>query len=108
MYRDRRFQTYVTPILEAWINELARERQVSVSIVICDCVHAAWQRDTEDTIRPVNDPARQRLFATIALDALLMSHPDETLRERTVAAYHRKLEALGMIASRAKRGDNGA
>ena len=108
MYRNHRFQTYVTPVLEAWINEQARERQVSASIIICDCVHAAWKRDTEDSLRPANDPARQLLFATIALDALLMANPDETLRERAVAAYHRKLETLGMIAPRTKGGEDGA
>ncbi|MGV3555275.1 MAG: hypothetical protein ACO1OD_08470 [Croceibacterium sp.] len=109
MNRDRRFQTYVTPRLEAWIRDQARERRVSASIIICDCVFAAWQRTIEDDLpTPAIDPARQGVFATVALDALLSHHPDETLRERTIAAYHRRLEKLGMIARRAQRGEDEA
>ena len=103
MNRDRRFQTYVTPALEAWIKELAAERQVSASIVIGDCVHAAWQRDKEGNDSPGGtNPERQRVFFTVALDALLMHHEDETLRDRTVAAYHRRLEKLGLIPTRTR------
>ena len=109
MYRDRRFQTYVTPTLEAWIRDLARERQVSASIIICDCVHAAWQRHTDAHDNPGGtSPERQRIFFTVALDALLMSHEDETLRDRTVAAYHRRLEKLGLIPARSREADDEA
>lgn len=107
MQRDRRLQTYVTQEIAAWIETQARERRVSTSIVIGDCVHAAWHRDQEADMRtPATDPVRQNIFITVALDALLTHHPDTTLRERTVAAYHRRLERLGLVAPRPAGGDD--
>ena len=107
MYRDRRFQTYVTPTLEAWIRKLAAERQVSTSIIIGDCIFDAWHRATEADLKtPATDPVRQNIFITVALDALLTHHPDTTLRERTVAAYQRRLKKLGLIAPRPQGGDD--
>ena len=109
MQRDHRLVTYVTPLIADWIREQARERRVSASIVVCDCVFAAWERATEAALRtPATDPARQNVFITVALDALLSHHPDETLRERTVAAYHRRLEKLGMVAPRTQGGEDEA
>lgn len=109
MQRDFRLQTYVTPHLAQWIRDQARERRVSASIIICDCVFAAWQRATEADLRtPATDPERQRVFFTVALDVLLTHHSDETLRERTIAAYHRRLEHIGMIAPRPAGGEDEA
>ena len=48
------------------------------------------------------------MFATVALDALLTHHSDETLRERTLAAYHRRLERLGLIPASGKGGEHEA
>ena len=50
--------------------------------------------------------ARQLVFLTTALDALLASHSDDTLRKRTHAAYHRRLAQLGFIPSREKETSN--
>lgn len=109
MQRDHRLVTYVTPLIADWIRDQARERRVSASIIICDCVFAAWERSAEAGLRPsAADPARQNVFITVALDALLSHHPDQTLRERTVAAYHRRLEKLGMIAPRTSGGEDEA
>lgn len=109
MQRDHRLVAYVTPLIADWIREQARERRVSASIIVCDCVFSAWERATEVNLRtPATDPARQNVFITVALDALLSHHADETLRERTVAAYHRRLEKLGMVAPRTQGGEDEA
>ncbi len=56
-----------------------------------------WQRDNEAKDRPAGlDPARQAIFISVALDALLASHPDASLRDRTHEAYRRRLERLGL------------
>jgi len=107
MQRDCRLQTYVTAPVADWIRAQAEERRVSHSIVISDCVHDAWQRDMEAQLRhPATDPVRQNVFITVALDALLTHHSDPTLRERTVAAYHRRLERLGLVAPRPVGGED--
>lgn len=109
MYRDVRLQTYVTTHLAQWIRDQARERRISASIVICDCVYKAWQRATESDLKtPATDPVRQYVFITVALDALLSHHPQEDLRERTIAAYHRRLERLGLIPASGKGGEHEA
>lgn len=109
MLRHLRFVTYVTPLIGDWIRAQARERRVSASIVICDCVYDAWHRATEADLKtPATDPVRQNIFITVALDALLTHHDDPTLRERTVAAYQRRLERLGIVAPRPEGGSNEA
>ena len=82
---------------------------ISASIVVCDCIFDAWQRATEADLRtPATDPVRQNIFITVALDALLTHHPDTTLRDKTVAAYQRRLERLGIVAPRPMGGDDEA
>lgn len=108
MKRNRSIQTYVTPLIEEWIKAQARERGVSSSIVVGDCIHDAWHREIEADIRtPATDPVRQNIFITVALDALLTFHPEADLRERTIAAYHRRLVRLGLVAPRPEGGDYG-
>lgn len=108
MKRNRSIQTYVTPLIEEWIKAQARERGVSSSIVVGDCIHDAWHREMEADIRtPATDPVRQNIFITIALDALLTFHPEADLRERTIAAYHRRLVRLGLVAPRPEGGEYG-
>ena len=107
MLRDQRFQTFVTPLIAGWVKDQARERRVSESIVICDCLFDAWHRATEADLRtPATDPVRQNIFITVALDALLTHHDDPTLRERTVAAYQRRLERLGIVAPHPEGGSD--
>jgi hypothetical protein len=107
MQRNCRFQTYVTAPVADWIRAEAQDRRVSCSIVISDCLFDFWQRHMDAQLRhPATDPVRQNVFITVALDALLTHHPDPTLRERTVAAYHRKLERLGLVAPRPVGGDH--
>ena len=102
MQHSLSLQTYVPPLIADWIKDQAQARSVSVSIVVRDHLVATWQREVDSgPLPPGTDPERHKVFVTVALDALLTSHPDETLRERTIAAYHRRLDKLGLIAPRA-------
>ncbi|MAS03343.1 MAG: hypothetical protein CL534_01350 [Ahrensia sp.] len=107
MQRYRVLQTYVPPLIADWILEQSSTRDTSVSVVIRDHLVAAWNRDNDHADRPGGtDPARQLVFLTTALDALLASHSDETLRKRTHTAYHRRLAQLGFIPAREKEASN--
>ena len=104
MQRYRVLQTYVPPLIADWILEQSNLRETSVSVVIRDHLVAAWNRDNDHADRPGGtDPARQLVFLTTALDALLASHSDD---KRTHAAYHRRLAQLGFIPSREKETSN--
>ena len=108
MKRNHCLQTYVTAQVDDWIKAKARERGVSTSIMVGDCIHDAWLRDMEADFRtPATDPVCQNIFITVALDALLTYHPETDLRERVVDAYHRRLVRLGLVASRPMGGDHG-
>jgi hypothetical protein len=103
MQRYKSVQSYVPPLIAEWIAEQSRVRETSVSVVVRDLLVAAWNRDNDGQDRPgATDPARQMVFLTTALDALLASHPDAALRKRTHAAYHRRLAQLGFIPAREK------
>ena len=69
----------------------------------------AWQRENEARKRPAAlDPVRQNLFITVALEALLASHNDGSLRQRTHEAYNRRLARLGLSASAPEGGSDEA
>ena len=109
MQSHHRFVTYVKTLIAEWIRKQSDERRVSASIVIGDCIFEAWHRATEADLRtPATDPVRQNIFITVALDALLTHHPHADLREKTVAAYQRRLERLGIVAPRPQGGDDEA
>ena len=109
MQRHQSLQSYVPPLIADWVRAQAAFKQVSVSIVVRDLLVAAWTRDNDAPLRPTGtDPERQRVFATVALDALLAHHPDPALRERTLAAYHRRLERLGLVQASGKGGEDEA
>ena len=94
----QKLQAYVPALIADWIREQARVRETSVSVVVSELLVAAWTRENDAAMRPAGtDPERQRVFVTVALDALLAHHDDPTLRERTLAAYHRRLAKLGLI-----------
>ncbi|QFT78871.1 hypothetical protein [Erythrobacter sp. THAF29] len=108
MKRNYCLQTYVTAQVDDWIKAKARERGVSSSIVVGDCIHDAWMRDMEADLRtPATDPVRQNIFITVALDALLTYHPEADLRDLVVDAYHRRLVRLGLVAPRSAGDDHG-
>lgn len=109
MDRPINLQTYVPRSIADWIKGRARDHQVSVSIVIRDHLIEAWQRENEARKRPAAlDPVRQNLFITVALDALLASHSDGSLRQRTHVAYNRRLARLGLSASAPEGGSDEA
>lgn len=109
MDRHLSLQTYVPRPLADWIKGLAREQQVSVSIIIRDRLVEAWERENDARKRPAAlDPVRQNLFITVALDALLASHSDGSLRQRTHEAYNRRLARLGLTASSPEGGNDEA
>ena len=109
MDRHLSLQTYVPRPLADWIKGKARDQQVSVSIVIRDQLVDAWQRENEARKRPgALDPVRQNLFITVALEALLASHTDGSLRQRTHEAYNRRLARLGLSASATEGGSDEA
>lgn len=99
MQHYRSLQTYVPPQIVDWIRDRAQERSTSVSVVIRDLLIVGWTRDSELTLRPPEtDPARQLVFITVALDAILTHHDNPTLRERVLAAYHRRLAKLDLVS----------
>lgn len=109
MQHYTKIQTYVPPLIADWIREQALIKETSVSVVMRELLVAAWNRESGPGSRPSGtDPARQLVFMTVALDALLMHHDDPALRERTLSAYHRRLATLGLIAAPAKGGDDEA
>lgn len=98
MHHYLSLQSYVPPLISDWIKEQAHTRQTSVSVVVRELLVAAWTRENDAGMgRTGTDPERQRVFVTVALDALLSHHEDPTLRERTLAAYHRRLAKLGLV-----------
>lgn len=103
MQRHQSVQSYVPPLIADWIKGLAKTKDVSVSVVVRDLLIAAWNHENDTADRPGGtDPGRQMVFMTVALDALLAAHADSSLREKTIAAYHRRLVRLGFIATTEK------
>jgi Arc/MetJ-type ribon-helix-helix transcriptional regulator len=100
MTRQDRLQTFVSLPVGNWVRQCAADQGESVSVFIRDLIVAAWHRDNEAKDRPrALDPARQNVFISVALDALLAGHPDPALRDRTHEAYRRRLERLGLPSS---------
>jgi hypothetical protein len=109
MDRHPSLQTYVPRPLADWIKGKARDQQVSVSIIVRDLLVEAWQRENEARKRPAAlDPVRQNLFITVALEALLASHADGSLRHRAHEVYTRRLARLGLSATAADGGQDEA
>ncbi|MBN9504748.1 MAG: hypothetical protein J0I69_01875 [Altererythrobacter sp.] len=97
MDRHLSLQTYVPRLIADWVKQQARDQNVSVSIIVRDHLVDVWQRENAPkNKRAALDPTRQNLFITVALDALLSSHPDGQLRQRTHEAYARQLARRGL------------
>ena len=109
MDRHLSLQTYVPRLIADWVKEQARDQKVSVSIIVRDHLVDVWQRENAPRgKRAALDPARQNLFITVALDALLASNPDAQLPQRTHEAYRRRLERLGLSAASTSGGGDEA
>ena len=97
MTRQHRLQAFVSLSVGNWVRQSAADHGISVSVFIRDLIVAAWQRDNEAKDRSAGlDPARHAIFISVALDVLLASHSDPSLRDRTHEAYRRRLERLGL------------
>ena len=108
MKRSNRQQTYDPAEVDDGIKAYARERGVGNRVVVGDCIHDAWLRETEaDSRKAATAPVRQNVFTRVALAALLTYYPEHDLRERTVAAYHRRLVRFGLVAPRSEGGEHG-
>lgn len=108
MKRSYRHQTYDSARVDDWIKAYARVLGVGNRVVVGDCIYDAWLRRTEaDSRTAATDPVRQNVFIRVALAALLTYYPEHDLRERTVAAYHRRLVRLGLVAPRSEGGEHG-
>lgn len=110
MARPYSLQVYVTEDVAARVRAAASERKTSVS---------AWLRalviGASDQVPPARSPriesdalARQSVFVSVALDALLAGHADPQLRARTHTAYARKLEQMGLRETPTAGGDDEA
>lgn len=109
MTQYQKLQAYVPPLIIDWIRDQAAVRETTVSVVVRELLVTAWTRDSDQVLRPAGaDPERQHVFMTVALDALLAHHDDPTLRERTLAAYHRRLAKLGLVSAPIRGGDDEA
>lgn len=109
MTHYQKLQAYVPPLINDWIRDQAAQRQTTMSVVVRELLVTAWTRDNNQVLRPTGtDPERQHVFMTVALDALLAHHDDPTLRERTLAAYHRRLAKLGHVATSIRAGEDEA
>lgn len=94
MNRNISVQAYLPQHIVAWLDNQAKQAQVSrshwVSSVLLDLFQGQDLRD-EARANAVR-MQRQLTFAMCALDGLLDGHPDPTLRERVHDAYRRKVE----------------
>ena len=109
MYRYLCLQTYVSREIADWIKARASDRKVSVSVAVRDILVDAWQAESRSEAQVSGqDPERQAIFVSVALDALLSGHGDTTLRQRTHDAYHRRLRRLGFTAAPIPGGDDEA
>lgn len=97
--KKERLQVYLHPTFAEWVRQRADETKSSVSFVLERMVVNSWDEDKgRRTGTPATNIDRHMVFSTCALDALLMAYADDDLRQRVIAAYHRKLVKLGIVA----------
>lgn len=101
MYRFS-LQCYVSEDIAIAVRRAADERHMSVSQWLKNIIIETL----DDQNRSANDQLlRQTIFASIALDAILAEHPNDKLRDRAFAAYHRQLERHGLTGSSSSNED---
>lgn len=94
-----KLQVYVPAHVADWIRQQASDQKISISVVVRDLLVDTWHGEMDARKRPAAlDPVRQNIFMTVALDALLSSHADGSLRQRTHEAYNRRLVRLGLAS----------
>ena len=93
MYRFS-LQCYVSKDIAIAVRRAADERHMSVSQWLKNVIIETLD---DDQNRSVDEQLlRQTIFASIALDAILAEHPNDKLRDRAFAAYHRQLKRHGL------------
>lgn len=99
-------QTYLSYPLSQWVRSEADELGECVSIFIRDLIMAAYIAQDKDQNGDLNDldKARETVFASVALDAILTAHPDSSLRQKAHDAYARRLQRLGLAPAAIKGG----
>ena len=98
MTRPFCLQIYISRELSARIREAAGASDLSMSEWARSRLYYALDDDDFASRGGVSVEriARQGVFSLVALDALLVSHPDPHLRERVHEAYARKCRELGL------------
>ncbi|HEY9092130.1 hypothetical protein [Parasphingorhabdus sp.] len=89
-------QTYLSYPLAEWVRAQAEDRGECVSVFLRDLVMATYLAQDDDQKNSLKDidKAREAVFASVALDAILTAHPDSSLRQKTHDAYARRLQRL--------------
>jgi hypothetical protein len=82
-------QIYLSTELDTAARAAAKRAGDTLSGWVRQCIDNALDASDE---RPLARIERDLVFATVALDALLLAHDDDRLRDRTLKAFHRKLE----------------
>lgn len=107
MSRPISLQVHVSNDLAVRVRAAARRREISVSEWIRSLLSQAC--DDDDYVsrleHSVERIARQSVFMTVGVDALLAGHPDPELRERAHQAYARKCRELGLVTSTDEGGE---
>ena len=103
-------QTYLSYPLAQWVRSEADDHGECVSVFIRDLVMAAYIAQDEgnsDALKGL-DKAREIVFSSVALDAILTAHPDSSLRQKTHDAYARRLQRLGLAPASSNGGRDDA
>lgn len=98
MTRPVSLQVHVSSDLAERVRAHARARQMTVSEWLRLLLDRTCNGDEAELARArsLDRMARQSVFLTVGIDALLASHPNHGLRERAHKAYARKCRELGL------------
>lgn len=92
MTRNVSIQTYLPKHVAAWVQEEATRAKQSrsqwIGAIVTDLFQG--QEFREEGRKNVEHVKRQLTFIAVALDGLLLEHPDKTLRSRVHDAHRRK------------------
>lgn len=93
MTRNVSIQTYLPKHVAAWVQEEATRAKQSrsqwIGAIVTDLFQG--QEFREEGRKNVEHIKRQLTFIAVALDGLLLEHPDKSLRGRVHEAHRRKV-----------------
>lgn len=95
--RNVSIQTYLPQHFAAWVQSEATRAKQSRSQWIGSIVTDLFQGQEfrEEGRKTIEHIQRQLAFIAVALDGLLLEHPDKTLRSRVHNAHRRKVAQPG-------------